>query len=397
MISVGSFFRNLALFVLLVTAAGPRATAAEGLLEDAIRLYDAGRYAESKPLLAQVVATGNADGATHYRLYFCQRSTNDPAQRQTLEQARTLLEKEVAGAQGFESAFYLSNTYSNLGLTEEVSRNATEVTGRFEVGALEAPTSAVEQFRLGKLYADLNKDRSASPWFEKCVDGFAASAVPAHRPYLEWAARWLGNRAIDEERFEAAAKQLTHLSDGPNATLEEIDKLGLASLMIGDYRAATKAWQRAIRINPGNADRYRYGSGLAELCRQTEEIPISPDGERGWNELSGEELEQILSRQAERVREIKAEAEGIERLTRAQRLSFDAELDEARPLFAGAALESMRRGINLREAAFFGGYAPLIFRVREWRVKAAPVEKVLRVRDVAGPKPERPEAGDEDD
>lgn len=382
MISVSSIFRNRAALVLLVAAFWLPAGTAETPLDDAIRLYDAGRYAESKPLLEQVVAAGNADGITHYRLYFCQRTTGDPAQQQTLAQARALLEKEVAVAQGFEAAFYLSNAYANLGLAAEVPRIAAETTGRFESDDIKAPTRAVEQFRLGKLYADQDKHHEATPWFEKAVDGFEASGETAFRPYLEWGARWLGTRAMGEERYEAAAKQLGRVSATANATLDDLDNLALASLIIGDYESATKAWQGALRLNPTNADRYRYGSGLAELCRMTEDIPISPDGERGWDELSREELEQLLTQQAQVVRDVKAEAEAIGQLTIEQRKSFNARIAGARPLFVGAALESMRRGIDLREAAFFGGYAPLIFHAREWQAKPAPPQRKLRVNDM---------------
>jgi hypothetical protein len=136
-------------------------------------------------------------------------------------------------------------------------------------------------------------------------------------------------------------------------------------------------------MNPGNSDRYRYGSGLAELCRVTGEIPISPDGDRGWDELSGEELDQILTQSAALVREVKTEAEAIDKLTVEQRKAFDARIEAVRPAFVGAALESMRRRINLREASFFGGYAPLIFHAREWRIKPAPAPKRLTVRDAA--------------
>ena len=375
MISVRSTIRNPAALVLLVAATWLPAAAAEAPLDDAIRLYDAGRYAESKPLLEQLIAAGNADGITHYRLYFCQRATGDPAQQQTLTLARALLEEEVVEAQGFEIAFYLSNTYANLGLSAEVPRIAAEITARLESNDIEAPTTAVEQFRLGKLYDAQDRNREATPWFERAVDGFEASGDTAFRPYFEWGARWLASRAMDAERFEVAAKQFGRVTAGGNATLDDYDKLGLASLIIGDYRASTKAWQRAVILNPGNADRYRYGSALANLCRVTKDIPISPDGERGWDEMSREELEQMLKQQAQIVRDGKAEAAAIEMLTREQRKSFDARIVAARPLFVGAALEIMRRGINLREAAFFGGYAPLIFHARDWKLPPAAPQK----------------------
>nr|NIM00078.1 hypothetical protein [Acidobacteriota bacterium]NIM63912.1 hypothetical protein [Acidobacteriota bacterium]NIO58470.1 hypothetical protein [Acidobacteriota bacterium]NIQ29529.1 hypothetical protein [Acidobacteriota bacterium]NIT10219.1 hypothetical protein [Acidobacteriota bacterium] len=166
--------KSVAVWLLAAAAAAPLQAAGERL-EEAVRLYDAGRYAEAKPLLEQLVASGNADGITHYRLYFCQRDAGESSHRQTLETARSLLEKEVLEADGFEAAFYLSNAYSNLGLTSEVPRLAADVTGRFEAGKIGTPTQPVEQFRLAKLYADQQKELAASPWFEKALDGFEAS------------------------------------------------------------------------------------------------------------------------------------------------------------------------------------------------------------------------------
>ena len=322
MISVRLSFRNPAAILALCAVVCTAATGAESKLQQAIRLYDAGRYAESKPLLEQIVAAGDADGVTLYRLYFCQRSTNDPAHAQTLARARVLLEKEVAEAAGFESAFYLSNTYANLGRTADVPRIAFAVTTRFEAGEIAAPTTAVEQFRLGKLYADQSNDLAASPWFEKAVDGFEASGDATFGPYLEWGARWLGTRAMEEERFEAAAKQLARVCGGPNPNLEDLDKLGLANLIIGNYDAAKNAWQHATRLSPTAADRFRYGAGLAELAKATQDVPLSPDGERGWNELSREELDKILADQAQIVRDAKTEADAIETLTAEQRTTL---------------------------------------------------------------------------
>ena len=373
MISVKSIFRNPATLILLCGLVVASTLAADESLEEAIRLYDAGRYAEAKPILERIVAAGGGGGITQYRLFFCQRSTGDPRQQQSLELARTLLEGELAEADGFEVAFYLSNTYANLGLSDQIGRVATEAIARFEAGDVAPPTTTVEQFRLGKLYADQTRDLDAAPWFEKAVDGFSSSTTAAHRMYLQWAARWLGDRAVKDERFEEAAKQFTHVCVAGQGTLEDYDNLGLASLMIGEYSAASKAWQRAILLNPGEAGRYRYGSGLAQLASRTPDLPISPDGERGWHEVGREELETLLKEQAQVAREIKAESERPDETTAERRKADQARIAAAKQVFVGAAVEYMRRGLNLREAAFFGGYAPLVFHAREWEIgRAAP-------------------------
>jgi len=234
------------------------------------------------------------------------------------------------------------------------------------------PTVAVEQFRLGKLYADRARAADAERWFEKAVDGLAMSGNATHRPYLDWAARWLGKRAIEDELFETAAKQFTHVCTGNAATLEDFDNLALASLMIGDYTAAAKASQQGLRMDPEDANRYRYGAALAQLASRTRDIPISPDGERGWDEIGREELDTLLRQQAQIVREVQAEFKELDRPSPERKQAATARITAAQSLFVGAALESVRRGINLREAAFFGGYAPLIFYAREWKLRPTP-------------------------
>jgi tetratricopeptide (TPR) repeat protein len=373
MIPAISIFRNSVALVLLWSVQLAPAIAAElPDLQEAIRLYDAGRYAEASPLLERVVATGDADGITHYRLFFCQRVAGDPRQQQTLNLTRTLLERELEKSPGFEVAFYLSNTYANLGLDAEVTRVATAVTSLFEAGDLAPPTSPVEQFRLGKLYADRAGVADAERWFEKAVDGLAASANAAHRPYLEFAARWLGARAIEEERFETAAKHFNHVCAGDTGTLQDFHNLALASLMIGDYDTAVKSSNQALRMNPKDANPYRYMSALANLASLVPNLPISPDEDRGWNELTREELEALLRQHTQTVRGIQTEFKELTRPSQEQRRAFQERISAVKPVFVAAAIEYIRRGLNLREAAFFGGFAPLIFHAREWQAQPNP-------------------------
>ena len=74
MISVSKTLRNLATLALAVVLTCTPLAAGDGHLDQAVLLYDAGRYAEALPLLEQTVAGGSIDGVTHYRLYFCRRN-----------------------------------------------------------------------------------------------------------------------------------------------------------------------------------------------------------------------------------------------------------------------------------------------------------------------------------
>jgi len=351
-------------------------------LEQAIELYNAGNYNEARPILERLVEAGNDDGIVLYRLYYCQRSAGDAAQRATLEKSRAALERDVATASTFEAGFYLANAYANLGMDAQLPIAAARTTARFEAGEIPKPTQPLEQFRLGKLFADQQRDELAQPWYEEAVDQFVAANGGGQKAYLEWASRWLAKRAIEQERFEEAVKQFGHLSKFGRPNVTDLDQYGLAALIIGRYDEATDAWRRATRLDVANADRYRYGSGLATLASQTAELPISPDGERSWDELAKEELETILTTQAKLVRDVRAESEASSPLTIEMRKQFLERMEAPRPRFVAAALEYLRRGYNLREAAFFGGYAPLIFHLREWRPLADQRNKRMTMREI---------------
>ena len=69
------------------------------------------------------------------------------------------------------------------------------------------------------------------------------------------------------------------------------------------------------------------------------------------------------------VGEARNEAEtATKRLKKKRYKQLQDGIDEARPVFLGAALEYVLRGFPIRETAFFGGYAPLIFHSDKWRL-----------------------------
>ena len=76
----------------------------------------------------------------------------------------------------------------------------------------------------------------------------------------------------------------------------------------------------------------------------------------------------LMSELANQVKEAGAEAAETESLTEEDRVRLRARFAELEPVFVAAALEYALRGHSIREAAFFGGYAPLIFRAQNWRI-----------------------------
>jgi hypothetical protein len=68
-----------------------------------------------------------------------------------------------------------------------------------------------------------------------------------------------------------------------------------------------------------------------------------------------------------RVMELGARA-GSEPLSEDERAAMAAEIESIQPVFVAACLEYTARELPIRESAFFGGYAPLIFHESRWRL-----------------------------
>ena len=69
----------------------------------------------------------------------------------------------------------------------------------------------LEQFRLGKLYADAGKPTEAERWFAAAVVSFSEDGAPSHDAYLTWAASYLADASFDRQAYVAAAEYYERL------------------------------------------------------------------------------------------------------------------------------------------------------------------------------------------
>jgi tetratricopeptide (TPR) repeat protein len=378
---------------LLVYAAGEQ----QDRRASALTLYGEGKYEQALPLLQALDAAGAADGALLYRLYFCQRHAKDPAARTTQERARVQLEKEYADSPDLEAPFYLANVYRNVGRLADMRRVAAEAISRIENGSLPQPATGVEMFRLGKMYADIDRKEEAAGWYSRAVemldDGEAVSAPP----YIAWAARQIAVWALSKEDYAVAAEYYALLPMGTKDSLPDLDSMATASCRAGMYAQAKEAWLQAERLDPANANRFRYSRHLAAMAEELGRLPMNaPDG-RTWQELSKEELQSEMIERVSAVREVVASGREAEALVRGvdmaatealgpseslkkfkiqlRRLrgmllqNLQAEIDLAKPDFVAAGLEITINRYGIRETAFFGGYAPLIFNKEQWSLE----------------------------
>ena len=191
-------------------ARGASTPPADASPERAVELYDSGRYAEARVVLEQLDGEGEADGKLLYRLFYCQRAAGDGQSVETLKRAVEKLEAEAATARDLESSFYLVNGYSSLNRPVDAQRAAHAATARIANGELDPPETGLEQFRLGKLYADQRKAEEAERWYRAAVDRFAEEGEAMHVAYLKWAARYLADVNFQREDWSAAEEYLAH-------------------------------------------------------------------------------------------------------------------------------------------------------------------------------------------
>lgn len=360
------------LFMLLLIS-GPSLVpwAAEASAQQrAIEAYDAGRYDEARTMIEALDAEGQADGPLLYRLYYCLRVAGDPGARAMQERARAVLEGEVERAPTLESGFYLANVYQNQARLTNRKELAAKITALVRDGKIPAPTSGIDQFRVGKLYADQEDDDRAAEWYARSLESLSAGEAESGSAYARWAADYLAKRAMAREDFGEAEKYRTLLIDTGEASVEDYDQLAMLRVRAGRFSEAADAWKRAERLAPATGDRARYCAKLAAMAASLKALPDRSPDDKPWPEVAKEDLERLLQEQAGVVRESMAEAKAEEPPTRERRAELQARMDEIKPLFVAAALEYALRGHSIREAAFFGGYAPLIFRTAEWQVPA---------------------------
>jgi tetratricopeptide (TPR) repeat protein len=373
----------------------PAASAEGDRRAQALQLYGEGSYEQALPLLEDLDAAGEADGTLLYRLYYCQRQLQRPEARRTQERARLQLEKEVEDSPDLEVPFYLANAYRNIGRLTDMRRVATAAIARMENGELQEPSSGVEMFRLGKLYADLDRENEAAEWYGRAVDLLADQKTDSAPPYAIWAARYLAERAAARGELESAAKYQALLPlDGLEAA--ELDSLAVASCRAGLFERAREAWLRAERLMPTDANRYRYGRHLASMALSLGGLPDRTADGRAWSELSKEDLQSLITEAVQEVRQTATTANDIYRLmlelitiaagelddkVLVNKLDgqlemillgmferMQQEMDSVKPQFVAACLEFTIKNYGIRETSFFGGFAPLVFHENQWRI-----------------------------
>ena len=328
----------------------------------AVELYDAARYAEARQELERLPRE-QLDGSALYRLYYCQNLAHAEEAGTTLASAIERLGQEHRAGASLASSFYLVNAYANAGKAADARQVAAEATSRIEAEPRREPTDAVDRFRLGKLYADQQRATEAERWYAAAVPGLEQSGSAA---YLLWASRYLAEALFAREEYTDAEPYLARLASTDKPAIEDVGRLAVCRARIGMYVEAGKAWRRMVLLDPENGDEARYAALIAEAAARVPSFSeAAPDG-RLWTQLTPSELGQILTEQTAEVTAVREAARNWGELDEAAQVALHERLARARGAFLGAALEYTLQGQSIREAAFSGGYAPLIFQDNEW-------------------------------
>lgn len=341
--------------------------------KSAIARYDEGRYAEARAALGGIVAAGRGGGSLRYRYAFTLRDAGDrEGEARETDRAIEELEREVESSPSLEAWFYLATAERNRGRSADARRVAVRATSDLDAGRCEAPLGGLDRFRVARLYEDQGRDDVAARWHREALSAWGGN--PATPPaYERWSRRFVADDALARADFAEAETQYAWLAAGGAASAGEWARLAVARARLRRWDGAAAAWREVEKKDPSNADDARYAARLAaQAAARTVPLPEADTTGRDWRNLRRDELEAVMTAHVRAARDAIARAAAEPPPTPEERAKLAASAEEAHVFFLAAALEYSVRGFPIRETAFVGGYAPLVFNPDQWEVPAAP-------------------------
>jgi len=346
-------------------ASGTEPARAEATVADkAVNLYDEGRYDEARVLLEQLDAEGKLTGPLLYRLGFCHGQALDAkGQTEFMQRALVELQKEAATGDSLEVSFFLANALNNVDRAADARKVAADATTRIENGTWPKPAQPIDQFRLAKLYQDQGRTADAVPHYRAALAQWelVGAQVPG---YQKWSRRYLGQDSIARADFRQAEADFRALTSLGGASASDFDRLAVCRVRVSDWQGAADAWREAEKLDPANSDRPRYCRNLALLAATAGTLPSTNPKGTAWTATSTEDLEATMANEAKTLRDARTEAAAG--ITPQRKAELEKTVSTAKGNFAAAGLEYAARYLDIRQTAFTGGYAPLIFHPEEW-------------------------------
>jgi tetratricopeptide (TPR) repeat protein len=353
-------------------AMGGSAKPSLGRTETAVAAYDAGDYETACRLLAELDRGGTLNGPLLYRLFYCRSVAADPAgARRALERAVATLEAENVPGAHLEVPFYLANAYANLGRATQARRVAEETLLRLEQDGFR-PTTPMEWFQLGKLAQDSGRNDRAESAYREAIRGFeTGTGAPGHE---RWARRFLGDAALARADYVGALPHWERIVTLGNAERADFLSLATAAARTQAWELAAEAWRRAEKIDMRIGSDPRYASALARQAATLGSLPRT-DGEGvPWTSHDRAGLEGAMAAASAEAREIRSAAEKLREEGKwdpSARQEAAERLQSVRTRFVAAGIEYAVRRLPIRETAFTGQFATLVFQQSEWDLPPA--------------------------
>jgi tetratricopeptide (TPR) repeat protein len=249
--------------------------------EEAMRLYNQGKYAEALPLLQKALqGSDGKDGRLTYQVGYCREvvERNVEARQQAWQAAEPLLQAEVARENGatLERLYYLTSINASQDDAEKMVQYARQGVEQYEKGPNPNALTGEDWFRLGRMRDFLREESEAEAAYRRAVSAFAR--VPAQNPAYHALALirvadidyQSGRMAEAGEAYDRAAALL------PGSPQVQPFRHALGLLALGRHEDAARrfadAQQYAGDRDPQTLIEAQYGADLARKAKEVEPL-----------------------------------------------------------------------------------------------------------------------------
>jgi tetratricopeptide (TPR) repeat protein len=266
----------LAVAALLLAAHAFACARQAGVADQAMLLYNQGKYADALPLLEKALEAAPDDGRLHYQVGYCREAVQQDAEarRRGWEAAEPLLEAEIAreGGATLERLYYLTAINADQDDSGRMAQYARQGVEQFEKGPNPNALTGEDWFRLGRMRDFLQEASEAEAAYRRAVSAF--DRVPAQNPaYHALALVRVADLDFEAGRLAAAGEGYDRaLALLPGTTQVRPFRHALGLLALERYEEAARRFEDARRPptadpDPQNLTEAQYGADLARKAQ----------------------------------------------------------------------------------------------------------------------------------
>lgn len=368
-------------------------------------LYFENKFDEALDYFLKAHEKGCQNGVTQYKIYYCFMKLGDKEREgQFLESALSALQREAEENPALETYFYLANAFFSMDMKKpgiEASEKAVMLYEQEHFGKLK---NSLSYFQLGKLHLDAGQREKAREFYRT---SYEHSKKKKDLP-VAYTKMILSEIAFADYESKNYARAL----EGFHQIIEidpEIFKLGskyrniynhmaIASINLGDYERAEKAWKKVIENGLPYSEEAQYNHRIArsalELSAIWSEMKITAADEqakalmdneeklrqfmhdfmvKNFRELENSALEKKIVEISKVAKDLKNRASIPPDKEKSQepmdKELINKQLQELKRSFVFALVEFISRSLLVREKAIKGGFAVQVMRNDAWEVR----------------------------